>query len=102
MSKVAIFALALITAVCLSRTSFAEDKKEEHKHDDHKAPHGGALLEVGEEVAHVELVHDEKAGKVTLYILGKDAKTAVALKEAPKINVKGKDGKKQLETKAIG
>jgi len=102
MSKYVQFALALASLVCLNGALVAGEKKEEHKHDDHKAPHGGALLEVGEHLAHIELVRDEKSGKITLYILGKDAKTAVALTDAPKINLKGKAGKKQLETKSVG
>ena len=82
---------------------FVIDKKlaEEHKHEEHKAPHGGPLLEVGEEEAHLELVHDEKAGKLTLYLLGKDAKTPVAIKDAPKVNLKTDKGPKQIETKAV-
>lgn len=86
---------ALVAAVMLSGSAFCAE------HDDHKAPHGGALLEVGEEVAHVELVHDEKAGKVTLYILDKHAKKEVSIKDAPKLNIKSKDGNKQIETKGV-
>jgi len=89
-------ALALVAAVMLSGAAFCA----EHDHE-HKAPHGGALLEVGEDVAHVELVHDEKAGKVTLYILDKHAKKEVLIKDAPKLNIKSKDGNKQIETKGV-
>jgi len=76
-------------------------KEDEHKHAEHKAPHGGTLLEVGDDAAHVELVHDEKAGKITLYILNKEAKSAVAVKDAPKLNLKTEKGNKQIETQAI-
>ncbi len=74
---------------------------EDHGHDHPKAPHGGVLLEVGKEEAHLEVVHDEKAGKVTLYVLGKDAKTPVAIAAAPKLNLKLEAGPKQFETKAV-
>ena len=37
----------------------------------HEAPrHGGQVLEMGEEEGHVEMVHDEKAGAITLYVYG--------------------------------
>ncbi len=87
------FALAVL-ALALNFTVKAEDKKP----DDHKPQHGGTILEVGEEAAHIEFVHDDKAGKITLYIMGGDAKTPVALKEAPLLNLKTKAGNKQLTT----
>lgn len=74
-----------------SAFSFAE----EHA----KPAHGGIILEVGEEAAHIELVHDAKAGKVTLYIMGADAKTPLALKEAPKLNLKTEKGNAQIAMK---
>jgi hypothetical protein len=86
--------VVIVLALCFG-SAIAADKD----HDEPK--HGGVVLEVGEEVAHLELVHDAKAGKVTLYITGPDAKTDLALKDAPKINLKTKDGNKQIETKAI-
>lgn len=73
----------------------------EHKHDGMIAPHGGQMLVVGEEIAHIEIVLDEKAGKLTLYVFDKDGKTPLALKDAPRINLKAADGNKQLETKPI-
>lgn len=87
-------ALALF-ALTLGFNIKAEDKKPE----DHKPAHGGTILEVGEEAAHIEFVHDEKAGKITLYIMGGDAKTPLNLKEAPKLNLKTKAGNKQLDAK---
>ena len=66
-----------------------------------KAPHNGVLLEVGEEVAHVELVHDAKAGKLTLYILDGKAEKAEPISGDVKINLKTADGPKQLEAKAV-
>lgn len=37
--------------------------------DDHKGPHGGIVVEWGEEEYHLELVAD-KAGTVTVYVFG--------------------------------
>ncbi len=94
------FVLAMLAMAVISLTgrAYSEEKKHEHEH---KSPHGGALLEVGAEVAHLELVHDEKAGKVTLYVLDGEAKNAVPIKDAPKLNIKSKDGNKQIETKSV-
>jgi hypothetical protein len=57
-----------------------------HDHDHaHEGPHHGHLIELDEEY-HAELVHDEKAGSVTIYILDKEAKAAVAI-EAKELTV---------------
>ena len=87
--------MALLTFVAFNACA------EDHKHDDHKAPHGGTLLEVGEHAAHLEVVRDEKAGKITLYLLDKEAKNAVSIKDAPKINLKTDAGNKQIDTKPV-
>lgn len=88
---------------CAALALFASGQllAEEHKHEA-KGPHGGEIAEVGDkDDTHAELVHDEKAGKLTIYLLGKDQKTPVAIKDAPKINLKTKDGNKQIEMKAV-
>ncbi len=54
-----------------------------------EGPHGGPLLEVGDHVAHIEVLHDEAAGKMTLYVLGQDGKTAVAVEEPPVLKLMG-------------
>lgn len=38
--------------------------------DDHKGPHGGTVVEWGEEEYHLELVTDAKAGTATVYVYG--------------------------------
>ncbi len=65
-----------------------------------KAPHGGELLELGEEEAHLEIVHDAKAGAVTVYVLDKDGKTPVPT-AAPTIVLATKDGPKDLVLTAV-
>ncbi|MBL9086730.1 MAG: hypothetical protein JNM10_06275 [Planctomycetia bacterium] len=72
----------------------------EAAHDHAAAPHGGELLELGEEEAHVELIHDPKAGSVTVYVFGKDAKTPVAV-AAPTIVLATKDGPKEFTLTAV-
>jgi hypothetical protein len=39
----------------------------------HHAPHGGMLIELGGELAHVELVFDREAGALTAYVLDGEA-----------------------------
>ncbi len=57
---------------------------------EHTAPHGGTLIGLGEEFAHLELVLDESTGKITAYALDGEAEKAVPLKqETIEIEVKG-------------
>ncbi|MEO0649855.1 MAG: hypothetical protein AAFZ65_04170 [Planctomycetota bacterium] len=54
-------------------------------HDDHDGDHGhepvygGLLVELGEHVAHVELVHDGEEGRLTLYSMDAHAEQAERL-----------------------
>ncbi len=52
-----------------------------HDHGDaahpHEGPHHGSLIELGDEEYHAELVHDEDAGTVTIFVLDAAAKAAV-------------------------
>lgn len=63
---------------------------DEHGHDHpSEGPHHGSLIELGKEAYHAELVHDEKTGSVTIYILDGTAKKSVPIKaESVLINVK--------------
>ncbi|PIE22655.1 MAG: hypothetical protein CSA62_11250 [Planctomycetota bacterium] len=70
-------------------------------HPEH-GPNGGHLLEIGDHVAHLELVQDKDEGSMTLYLLGKDAKTALLIKKAPKVKLISAEGPKVLDTKAVG
>ncbi len=71
-----------------------EAKKDDH-HDDHKAdahahaetgPHKGQLIEFGKEEYHGELVHDDAAHKVTIYLLDFAAVKSVAIAD-PELTV---------------
>lgn len=60
----------------------AEDiKKAPAAHDDHdhgaKGPHGGSLVELGDEEYHAEVVLDHDSHALRVFVLGKDAKSAV-------------------------
>ena len=50
----------------------------EHSHPT-EGPHHGSLIELGDEEYHGELVHDDKAGTVTIYLLDSSAREAVAV-----------------------
>lgn len=50
-----------------------------HDHGHGHGPHEGDLIELGEEEFHAEVVFDEENNKVILYLLGPDAKAAVAI-----------------------
>ena len=97
------FALALLAmaTLTLSGSAYSEEKKE-HKHEDKPGPNGGEVAEVGDkDDTHAELKHDHKNGKMVLWILASDQKTLIAIQESPKINLKAKDGNKQIEMKPV-
>ena len=58
-----------------------------HKGHEHHAPHGGALVALGEEFAHLEFVLDAATGELTAYALDGEAENAVRLKQ-PSIGLK--------------
>lgn len=72
-------------------------KKEEHAHPD-EGPHGGALIELGEEEYHAEIVLEDKTDMVTIYLLGSNAKDAVPI-EAPEVFINLVHGKKPEQFK---
>ncbi|QDT15717.1 hypothetical protein [Alienimonas californiensis] len=101
-------ALALCAALTLGCQSESEDMdavgtagvtEEVDGHDDHaghdhgdehahpsEGPHGGELVELGDEEYHAELLHDEAAGTVTVYLLD-GAATAAATTDAKELTV---------------
>jgi hypothetical protein len=46
---------------------------------EHRAPHGGALIELGDEAAHLELVVAPASGRLTAYALDGEAEAPVRL-----------------------
>lgn len=45
----------------------------------HAAPHGGSLVELGEEFAHLELVWDQASGRLSVFVLDGEASNGVRL-----------------------
>jgi len=93
------FLLAALLTATLPLLGLHAADKDEHEH----GPNGGDLAEVGDkEHHHVEIKHDEKTGTLSLWVIAKDGKTVVGIKDAPKLNLKSKSGNKQIEMKAAG
>ena len=59
-----------------------------HDHGAHptEGPHGGGLIELGDEEYHGELIHDEAAGTITVYLLNDHADEAVPI-EATEVSI---------------
>lgn len=49
----------------------------------HVAPHGGTLVQLGDEFAHLEFVFDSRHGHVTAYVLDRATETPARLKAEP-------------------
>ena len=62
-----------------SPSSVSKHKSEEEGHHHHEAPHGGALVVLGEELAHLEFVLEPESGSLTAYVLDGEAEHAVRL-----------------------
>ncbi|TWU27484.1 hypothetical protein [Bythopirellula polymerisocia] len=62
-----------------------------------EGPHQGSLIELGEEAYHAEMIHDEDAGSVTIYLLDSKAKINVPIEAAElTINLKQEGQSKQF------
>ena len=68
--------MLLVVASCSDEKHEEKPGKSGAAAHGHEGPHGGHILEVGDHVAHLEVMHDESAGKMTIYVLGPDAKSA--------------------------
>jgi hypothetical protein len=76
-----------------TNASSGHEHKEGHGDDDHdhdgdhhhhhaeKGPHGGALVAIGHDDAHVEIVLDADSGALKAYILDGEAEKPVAIKQ---------------------
>ena len=76
-----------VKPVTTTHADHDEDHDHDHEHDHHhhhaeKGPHGGALVAIGEDDAHLEFVLDSDAGKLTAYVLDGEAEKPVAVKQA--------------------
>ena len=65
----------------------------------HQAPHGGTLVELGQEFAHVEVVFESATGKVTAYVLDGEVEKPIRL-EQKELLLKGKT--RSVTLQAVG
>ncbi len=70
------------------------DHGHDHAHPAH-GPHEGHLLELGSGKYHAEVVHDDAAKTVTIYLLGEDSKTPAPIAEESLVISAVVDGKPQ-------
>lgn len=56
-----------VTSGCLKKTDSSPAAATPHKHE-HKPPHGGTPVVLGDEVYHLELVLDRAAGRLDAYV----------------------------------
>jgi hypothetical protein len=79
-----------------------DEEKKGGKHE-HKPPHQGTLVELGEEFAHLELVLDSESGQLTGYVLDGEAEKPVRIEQREiALRVKGKPSDSSVVLKATG
>ena len=57
----------------------AHDHHHHHHDEEHKAPHGGTLVALGDHQYHAEIAWDETAKTITVYVLDGEAEKAVPI-----------------------
>jgi hypothetical protein len=62
-------AIAAAFATGCSKSDSAAPVKEAAHHHEHKPPHGGSPVELGEEEYHVEFVRDATAGRLQAFVM---------------------------------
>lgn len=88
------------TTVATSSPAATADGHDDHAHPT-EGPHHGSLIELGNEEYHGELVHDEAAGSVTIYVLDAAATGQVPIEETEiTINLKHDGQPKQFKLAA--
>lgn len=95
--------LLFLSVLFLAFSSFLlAEEDHDHGHKSVKPKNGGQILEVGEHAAHLEVVQDEKNGKIKVFVLDKEG-NAKKISDAPKLNltvkIDGKASKKQVAMK---
>lgn len=73
-------AVAAVPVAPDTQAAHNDDDDDDHGGHEHDAPHGGALVELGNEFAHLEIVLDAGLGQLTVYVLDGEASTGVRLR----------------------
>jgi hypothetical protein len=86
---------------CTKSTPPAGTSAAVHKHE-HKTPHGGTPIVLGNEVYHIELVREAAEGKMTAYVLDSEMENFIRVK-APSFEIIANVGgeKRTLAFKAV-
>jgi hypothetical protein len=72
--------LLCLAAGCAAPRGDGSRERTAEGHQEHPAPHGGVLVELGDEFAHLELVRDAAQGTLTVYVLDGEAEQPIRLK----------------------
>ena len=80
-----------------------DEHGHDHGHDEHEeGPHGGHLIELGDEQYHLEWSHDDETKALTFYVLDGDAKLEVPIKaDAITVNVTVEGASKPFDVPAV-
>lgn len=77
-----VLCLILVTAMAAVASAHGDADTDEHQSGhEHSAPHGGTLVVLGDEFAHLELVLDQGTGELTAYVLDGEAESPVRLEQ---------------------
>lgn len=91
----AILAVVIANFSCEKDGEHRHEQEETHEtnaHHEHIAPHGGTLVVLGDEFAHIEFVLDPTTGKLTGYVLdGEAEKPARLLQKTIQLKVHRED-----------
>ena len=107
MTWAAILTITIAQFGCEKKESHRDERESAHErdtHHEHTAPHGGTLVVLGEEFAHVEFVLEKATGKLTGYVLDGEAEKPIRLTEKTiglKINRLNSDQTLALQLKAV-
>lgn len=92
---------ALTAALALSACDSKEDSAS-GAHG-HQAPHGGTIVELGDDFAHLEVVLEPATGILTGYVLDGEAERSVRVaQEELLVRVKGRSGDLAVTLRAVG
>lgn len=77
-----IFVCSLVTFTSCSKQPEATTAAASPAKHEHKAPHGGTPVVLGDEAYHLELVRDAATGKLTAYVLDGELEEFIRVKAA--------------------
>jgi hypothetical protein len=72
---------SILTGSSACGAGTAAERTQADQEHEHAAPHGGLLVELGDEFAHVELVLDRREGALTAYVLDEEAEQPIRLSQ---------------------